>query len=237
MAISIKIDPVERSTVASVRADLSLPEQKREVAAFAQAGLQEAQQVNRAILGRVPPHTTTVDGRRGAPLESVNPDGGSIIFEFELMFDVLRWIADALVERSPHISGAYKRGHTIFADGQEIKLGGAIPQAEEYAFTNYVPYARKLEIGTTKAGRAFLLQVPNRIYERTAKDARARFGNIAKILFTYRGIVSGAQINPLKAGATGLVRGAKGRFVERGGVRAHHKSDVRFPTITVYLPR
>lgn len=237
MAVRIKIDPVEKFTEAAIRADLSLPEQRAAAAQFAQEGLDEAKQINANILGRIPPYTTTVDGRQGAPLDSVRTDGGTIIFEFELVFDVLRWIADTLLARSPEISGAYKRGHTLFADGQEVVLGGKIPPAEEYTFTNLVPYARKIEIGKTKGGRDFLIQVPNKIYERTAKGARARFGNIAKILFTYRGIVGGLQVNPLKAGATGLARGSKGRFVDRGGLRAHNKSDVRFPTITVNLAR
>ena len=53
----------------------------------------------------------------------------------------------------------------------------APPLASEYVFLNTVPYARKIEIGKTESGRDFVIQVPNRIYERTANDAQARFGN------------------------------------------------------------
>jgi hypothetical protein len=58
--------------------------------------------------------------------------------------------------------------------------------AREYTFINMVPYARRIEIGKTKSGRSFALQVENRIYERTAKDAKAKFGKAADIQFGYR---------------------------------------------------
>lgn len=190
MAISVKIDPVERVTTASIRADLSLPEQRKAAAEFARQGIEEAKQINRSVLGRVPPYITTVDGRQGAALESVNPDGGQIITEFELVGDVLVWIASELEARSPVASGRYRRGHTLFADGREIPRGAAVPPASEYIYLNREPYARKIEIGKTESGRAFVIQVPNRIYERTAKDARSRFGNIADIQFAYREMAS-----------------------------------------------
>jgi hypothetical protein len=190
MALTIKIDPVERFTEAIIRNDLSLPEQRKAAADFAREGLEEAKQINRSVLGRVPAYTTTVDGRANAALESVNPDGGTIIFEFESIgvVDALLWIAQTLVDRSPEVSGQYKRGHRLLADGTETAwptAGGNIPPAEVYTFINLEPYARKIEIGKTESGRAFLIQVPNRIYERTAKDAKRKFGIGADIQFTY----------------------------------------------------
>jgi len=192
MALSIKIDPVEMVTEVDVRNDISLPEQKASVAAYVQAGIDEAKATNRSILGRVPPFTVTVDGHEGAPLDSVDPDGGSIIVEFELVGDVLTWIAQTLLDRSPVVSGDYRHGHTLFADGVEVDPFGVIPSADVYVFTNGVPYARKIEIGKTEAGRDFVIQVPNRIYERTAEDAKRQFGNIAKIRFTYQPLIGGA---------------------------------------------
>jgi hypothetical protein len=61
-------------------------------------------------------------------------------------------------------------------------------------FINLVPYARRLEIGKTKDGRDFLISVPNRIYERTYKEAKSRFGNIAKITFTYESAVGAYRL-------------------------------------------
>ena len=83
MALKVRIDPVERVTTATLMAELSQPEQRAAAANLARAEIEEAKQINRAVLGRVPPHVTTVDGRRGAPLDSVNPNGGQIVTEFE----------------------------------------------------------------------------------------------------------------------------------------------------------
>jgi hypothetical protein len=186
MPVRARIDPVERVTEAQIRADLQLPDQKKAAADFVRAGIAEADSTNQRILGRVPPRTITVDGRKGAALETVNPNGGNVVVEYEIFVDVLRQIANLLLERSPVRSGKYRRGHTLFADGREVPIGGEIPLADEYVFINTVPYARKIEVGKTKAGRAFVIQVPNRIYERTAKDAKSRFGNSADISFGYR---------------------------------------------------
>lgn len=186
MAIRARIDPVEKITTAQLLATLSEPEQRRAAAEFVRQGIAEADGINQRILGRIPPRTITVDGRQGASIEAVNPNGGQVIVEYDLMMDTLKWIGDTLVARSPRVSGDYIRGHTLFADGREIPISGNIPAAEEYTFLNTVPYARKIEIGKTKSGRAFVIQVPNRIYERTARDAKSRFGNSANINFSYR---------------------------------------------------
>jgi hypothetical protein len=186
MALTVRVQPVEKSVEASIRADLSPAAQKKEAAKFAKAGIDEADAKNRQILGRNVPRTITVDGTEGALLESVNPDGGNITAEWELVDGLLRWIGDTLIERSPHLSGAYKRGHTLYADGAEVPIGGRIPDADEYVFANHVPYARRLEIGKTKSGRPFLIEVPNRIYYHTAKDARDKFGNQADIKYAMR---------------------------------------------------
>jgi hypothetical protein len=186
MALHVRIEPVEKSVEATIRADLSPATQKQEAAKFAKAGIDQADAINRRILGRDAPRTITVDGHKNARLESVNPDGGNITAEWELVDGLLRWIGDTLIERSPHLSGAYKRGHTLYADGTEVPIGGRIPDADEYVFANHVPYARRLEVGKTKAGRPFLIEVPNKIYWHTARDARNKFGNQADIKYTMR---------------------------------------------------
>lgn len=194
MALRVKIDPVEKDIAAMISRDLSVQAQQAEAAAFARQGIDEATRINRMILGREPPVTVWVDGRKGAALESVKPNGGVIIAEFELIEGVLRFIAEELERRSPVVSGAYRRGHTLFVDGLEVQRGGRIPLGEEYVFANAVPYARKIEVGKTEAGRAFVIQVPNRIYERLAKDARSRFGNQAEIKFAFREFVGAYRL-------------------------------------------
>src|SRR3990167_7793525 len=115
MALKIKIDPLEINIPAMLSGG-SLIEQKKIAAQFARDGIREADQTNQRVLGRIPPRTVTVDGSRGAALERVNPDGGTIIVEYEIVNDVLIWIGQALIDRSPVVSGDYKKGHTLFAD-------------------------------------------------------------------------------------------------------------------------
>jgi len=193
MAIKVKIDPLAIDIPAMLSGG-TLADQKKTAADFARKGIADADQINQRIFGRVPPHTITVDGTQGAALETVNPDGGSIIVEYDLIGDVLIWIAKTLEDRSPIVSGAYKRGHTLYADGVPTDVNGTVPQADVYTFINTVPYARKLEVGKTEKGRAFLVQVPNRIYERTANDARRKFHNSADIQFGYAEAVNAYRL-------------------------------------------
>lgn len=233
--VKVRIEPIESWVKIVVDGDLSPKARSQAVADFAREAIAETEQANRAVLGRETPATVYVDGRAGAPLETVDPDRGRIVAEFDLVMQVLDWIWNRLRESSPVRSGAYREAHRLFADGAEVAATGDVPEAEEYAFTNTVPYARKIEIGKTQAGRDFVIQVEPRIYDRVAKEARSRFGNLAQIGYTFRGIVGGMQVDPIKAGASTLKRGRNGRFVAQGGPREHNKPKLRYPTITVRL--
>lgn|SRR5262245_8774446 len=234
MALKTRFDPVEKVTTAEILAALQEPEAKQAAADFAQEGIDEAKQINQSIFGRVPPYTVTVDGKQGAPLNTVNPDGGTIIVEFDLAFDAIAWIAKTLLERSPVDSGEYKRSHMLLADGQETTMGGNIPPAQEYTFINPVPYARKIEIGKTKKGRSFVIQVENRIYERVAQDARAKFGNLVDIKFGYRQ-PTGAYTLKRDTRTAHWKIGARGR----SGLSKMHRAGaaVLSPSIIVYMKR
>lgn len=237
MAVVTKVEPISDWIEVAVNPMLSSEGRSKAVAAFAKGQLDEAQQTNKRVLGRIPPHETYVDGRKGGAVEAVRADGGSIIFEFELVSDVLLWIADALRDRSPVASGRYRDSHTLFADGQEIPVGGQLPVATEYVFMNPVPYARKIEMGKTASGRAFVIQVPNHIYERTAKDARSRFGNVAKIAFSYRAAAGGAFVQVARVGPLQVKRSADGRFLKGSHTRAGNQAEraLRVPAIIVTL--
>ncbi len=192
-------------------------------ASFAAQAIAEVDASNRNILGRLPPPTITVDGRSGADLARVDLTHGLIVVDWDIVGDVLVWIGETLRERSPFRSGRYRDSHTLFADGVEVDIGGQVPQASEYVFLNPVPYARKIEIGQTRSGRAFVIQVPNRIYERTAADARARFGNVASIKDTYRAPLGGALLKYVP------IRGAASR------VASSVERELRVPAIVVTL--
>ncbi|SHF02493.1 hypothetical protein SAMN02745157_1464 [Kaistia soli DSM 19436] len=184
MAVRTKIEPIERD-VRIIIDDLLSPEaQSAAFAGFARTHLAEAERVNAAALGFVPPHEQYVDGRRGAVLETVRPDG-VIIFEFELLPDIFAWIGKALVEASPRKTGKYSESHLFLADGVVVPPGAAAPQASEYVFVNSQPYARKIDRGLSN-------QAPDGVYQAVAVLARQRFGNIAMISFGYEALQTGA---------------------------------------------
>lgn len=189
MPLTTKVTPFEKTVKILVDSRLSPEARSKRIASFARQEIAEGDAINRRALGTVPPKTVTVDGREGAPLESVNPDRGIIIAEWQLVGDVLQFIHATLRARSPIISGEYLRGHTLYADGTETDAVNP-PLTREYIFLNPLPYTRKIEIGKTKAGRDFVIQVENRIYERTADDAKKRFGNVANVRFGYQSLAN-----------------------------------------------
>jgi hypothetical protein len=174
---------------AFVDAALSPKEQSRVISDVAREALRDAEQKNARALGRTPEHTTTVDGRKEAALESVKPDG-MIVFEFQIITDALVWIAEQLKTHSPRRTGAFAASHILLADGKEVDPKIA-PSAQEYVFMSMLPYAGPLERGHSK-------QAPNGIYEVVAALADRRFHNQARVQFTYR-MMPGLMVRGRKA--------------------------------------
>lgn len=177
-SISVKIDPIERDIAVILEEELSPKARSLTLASAAREAITEAEAVNRSVLGRVPTHDVYVDGRKGAPLESVRPDG-TILVEFDLISETLDWIGEMLVKHSPFLTGRYSRSHVFLADGELIQPGAPVPNASEYVFTNLQPYARRIERGWSP-------QTPDGVYEVVAAMANRRFSNIARIRFGYR---------------------------------------------------
>lgn len=238
MAVRTKIEPIAATLKLWIDQTMSPAAQNAAFANYARAEIAAGDATNQRVLGRIPPRVVTVDGRRGADLAGVNAQGGHVVTEWELIGEVMIWIGQALRDRSPHVSGDYRDAHTLFADDVEIPIGAQVPHAEEYVFLNPLPYARKIEIGKTKSGRDFVIQVPNRIYERTAKDAAAKFGNMAAIKFTYRA-PQGSKILAYVPIGRGVTRNERGRFVAGGSTgnvaAAANEKARRVPAITVKL--
>ncbi len=188
MTISTKIQPIDRDLI--IRLTGAPQERSAMFARFAREKLVQAEEQDRSVLGRVPPHKTFVDGKEGASEDSVRPDGGVIIYEFELISEALIWIGEQLVANSPVGSGRdphpgqYKSSHTLFADGREIPLGQEAPVADEYVFLNALPYAAKIERGLSP-------QFPDGVYQSVAALASSRYDNSARITFAYRAPLGG----------------------------------------------
>ena len=172
-----KLSPFMREIEIFV-SDLTDPKQKSaRLAKFAEEGIKEVRKHNRTLTGSDSPYEVTVDGKKNAPLISVRPDG-VIVAEFDLIREVLEWIGEQLLFDSPYLTGRYQRSHRLFADNVEVTPGN-IPEAAEFAFVNLVPYARKIERGQSD-------QAPEGVYEAIAVTANKRFGNLARIRFSFR---------------------------------------------------
>jgi len=228
MKISARIEPIDRDLQVLFKEDLSPQARSAALAAFAKEQLAEAQAQNQRAIGRVPPHETIVDQRRGAPVESVKPDG-TIVFEFELLDDLFAWIGEQLVRHAPVLTGRYRSSFLFFADGVEVEPGAKPPAASEYVFVNSVPYARKIERGHSD-------QAPNGVFEAVAALAKKRFGNLASIKFSYRAIQGGAMV-PYAPVQRTVGRDKRGRFTatgrDRTAQRQEHSS--RQPAIVINL--
>lgn len=183
MAISSRLDPFDLSRDVLVAAGLSPAEQAKMFQAVARDELAKGQALNRAATGQVPPHVTIVDQKRGAVLESAKADS-TVVFEFELIETALAAIGEMLVRHSPVRSGRFQDSWILFADGDAV-VPGAVPSgAQEYAFVNSQPYARKIEKGLSP-------QAPDGVAEAVATLAQRRWGNIARVTFTFRSPVTG----------------------------------------------
>lgn len=210
--VRTRIDSIDRDVKLAFDELLSPAARSRQFAEMAKAALDDADSVNRQVLGRIPRHRTYVDGREGAALDAVRPNGGVIVREYELVLDVLKFIGDELQAVSPVLTGFYRRNHTLFADGMEVRLGETIPEAREYVFINDVIYARKIE-GVWRPAQS--KQAPQGVYEFVAIKANARFSNVARVVFTWRAPSAGALLSGVKGG----------------------RSEARFPAIVVTIGR
>lgn len=224
--VTTRIEPLDRSIVLAIREGEPPAERGKRLAAYARAALAEAQEINRRATGSVPPHETYVDGKLGAPLESVKPDG-VIVFEFDLLNDMFAWIGEMLVQHSPVLTGRYAASHAFFADGVEVVPGADLPPAEEYVFISTVPYARKIERGLSP-------QAPEGVYEGVAALARRRFGNVARIRFSFRSLQAGGIVGYIPAAAS-VGRDKRGRFASTGARSAARdlKHATRQPAIVI----
>jgi hypothetical protein len=119
----------------------------------------------------------------------------------------------ALVARSPKRSGDYARSFVILVGGQEVDTLEAITHdTAEVVILNTSPYARRLEIGKRRDGRPFVIQVKPRIVEEIAITARARFGNVAKLSFSYFDLASGYTLRRSAGRAKSRRSGAAIRY-------------------------
>lgn len=111
---------------------------------------------------------------------------GPIVFKYRYLREAIVFALSALKKASPVVSGTYRNSHRVFIDGLPVEgVPARIPPGSSIMIANLTPYARRLEVGKTRSGRAFVIQVAPHIYERVANQVRARFGRIGNITMGY----------------------------------------------------
>ncbi len=189
-----RISPAIREMELKLSAHMSARHRSERLAAFALEKITEAKIAN-GQNGEMARHRQIVDGREGAPLSSVKPDG-VIIARFDLLREVLDWIAIQLNHESPVAKGTYAKSHVLFVDGEPFEGDGPLPEGKVYSFSNVQPYARRIEFGWSS-------KAPEGVYEAVATVAARKFGNIAKIKFGFFPILGaeGLEAWAVKTGA------------------------------------
>lgn len=194
----------------------------------------------------VPPDVTVYANTPANPnIDSVKLPG-PIVFKYDYRREIVAVGLEELIKASPRDKGDYIAGHTVFVNGSPVDVLPADidPQAEIW-IANAVPYARRIEIGKTKSGRDFVIQVPNRIYERIAKTVLARrYGNSARITFGYVTLPDAYRTKGRLSSHYRAAKGKAGQFqpsllniAKRGSVMRKRNqkpgSEVRAPAIFI----
>lgn len=139
------------------------------------------------VLGGTPKpsgYRQIVDQVEGAPIEGVRPDG-VIVFSWQYLGFVVRDIYDALVARSPVVSGNYVHSIEVVADGQPASPDDDFSDVKQIMLIATAPYSRKLEVALRRDGRPFVVRVPPHIVEDTRDMAVRLYGDLADIQFNY----------------------------------------------------
>lgn len=120
---------------------------------------------------------------------------GPIVYKYRYLREVVEVALNSLRKWSPVDSGDYVSSHQLYVNGQAVAvLPVRLGPEDLIMISNPVPYARRIEVGKTKSGRSFVLQVPPHIYERVTKQILIpNFRNVAKIEFDYASL-SGAYV-------------------------------------------
>jgi hypothetical protein len=172
----------------------------------------------------VVPSWTAFGDNPGTPIEQAKQ---KIVYHYAYLREIILVLIKALEDASPVASGAYRRAHTLYINGRAAPASTPIKPGEEVMIANPLPYARRLEVGKTEAGRDFLVSVPNHIYERITAAAIARYRNAVKISFGY---VTPNDAHILQGRLGSHYRGSGGRRRRR---RQRAGEAVRAPAIFI----
>jgi hypothetical protein len=201
-----------------------------------------ASQIQRA---GIPPDFSAYANRPGNNTLSQVVLPGPIVYSYDYRREIVSVAWQMLIEASPSDSGEYASSHTVYLNGMPVEaLPAHLTATDQIVISNPVPYARRLEVGKTKSGSSFVIDVEPHIYERVVKrELVRRYGNLAKISFNY---VTLPDAWVVKGGRQGLSShyttdgyGGLGRRSRQGGIshlrkrRQRAGEKVRAPAIII----
>jgi len=164
---------------------------------------------------------------------------GPIVSAFDYRREIAKVALEELRKASPVDSGAYRDSHMLYLNGGEIdQLPMILGPGDDIAITNPVPYARRIEVGKTKSGRAFVLKVEPNVYERTLKRIiLPKYRNAANLTFGYLTLPSGHIVKGKLSShyGTGKAPGPRGGGTMRKR-RQRRGEPVRAPAIFIEAP-
>jgi hypothetical protein len=177
--------------------------------------------------GIAPTLTRIVDGRRGAAYETVR-ENGFIILQWGYMREIATVALARLRARAPERSGEYKAGIKLFVGASEAALSaGGIPASTSvFTVVATAPYSRRLEIGKSKDGGPFVVQVAPHIVAETAQFLAQDYRGVARVRFVFED-VEGPAAGAARSAAVRSSRRSERREARRAAVA------VRFPGIRV----
>lgn len=189
-------------------ADIAPAAIAKELAAFARASLSEAIANGEGS----PVYDKYVNGRFGAAEESVVAPG-PIVYDFIWWGEILPWVIQFLVERSPDKSGRYKRSWVVLADGAPITSARDIGLNATVWVTNTQPYSRKIDVGFME------MSVQPGLIEDARRRVMATWGNAITARGTMVQLPSGPAPAPYRL---------KGVF--KRGIRPQSRTKLRSDT-------
>jgi hypothetical protein len=119
-------------------------------------------------------YITTVNDRVGASIQSVEPPG-PIVYTAVWWPEILEYGLSYAAERSPVLSGRFRRSWFAMENGTPVTDFDAIPLNAECIITNDQPYSRKIEVGHMH------MSVPPGVVEDLVSALRRKFGNLITV--------------------------------------------------------
>lgn len=141
--------------------------------------------------GRAPAsYRRFVDGREGAPEESVGPAPlGRIVYRFNHLGAVCTFALSFLVNRSPERSGRFRKGFYLGIDGKFVPMAqfnaaALTADVKEIVIGNVEPYSRKVDVQLV-GGESLSFSVPAGLFEDAVQAIKARFGALVDVKRVY----------------------------------------------------